>query len=139
MANETLGAKMAEYTAKVEKALAKNPERQNLAHNRLYTPLDIEGFDYEIQVRGNRVGIRIVPGGRITKGTTVLVDYDVGITSNLNHQVQINTNLLSAISETVVNADQFIQGLKHHWFLRSAFKTKKTNAPPAAPKPAKGK
>jgi ABC-type transporter Mla subunit MlaD len=62
-----------------------------------------------------------------------------GITSNLNHQVQINTNLLSAISETVVNADQFIQGLKHHWFLRSAFKTKKTNAPPAEPKPPKGK
>ena len=61
------------------------------------------------------------------------------ITSNLNHQVEVNTNLLSAISETVVNADQFIQGLKHHWFLRSAFKTKKTNAPPAAPKPAKGK
>ncbi|MDT8902294.1 methylmalonyl-CoA mutase [Anaeroselena agilis] len=47
MANETLKAKMAEYTAKVEKVAAKNPERQNLAHNRLYTPLDLEGFDYE--------------------------------------------------------------------------------------------
>jgi methylmalonyl-CoA mutase N-terminal domain/subunit len=47
MANESLKARMAEYTAKVEKAAAKNPERQNLAHNRLYTPLDIEGFDYE--------------------------------------------------------------------------------------------
>ncbi|MDR7867214.1 MAG: methylmalonyl-CoA mutase family protein [Sporomusaceae bacterium] len=47
MANESLKAKMADYTAKVEKAAAKNPERQNLAHNRLYTPLDIEGFDYE--------------------------------------------------------------------------------------------
>lgn len=47
MANESLKAKMADYTAKVEKSLAKNPERQNLAHNRLYTPLDIEGFDYE--------------------------------------------------------------------------------------------
>ncbi len=47
MANESLKAKMAEYTAKVEKIAAKNPERQNLAHNRLYTPLDLEGFDYE--------------------------------------------------------------------------------------------
>jgi len=47
MANESLKAKMAEYTAKVEKVIAKNPERQNLAHNRLYTPLDLEGFDYE--------------------------------------------------------------------------------------------
>ncbi len=47
MANESMKAKMADYTAKVEKAAAKNPERQNLAHNRLYTPLDLEGFDYE--------------------------------------------------------------------------------------------
>ncbi|MCX7779494.1 MAG: methylmalonyl-CoA mutase family protein [Negativicutes bacterium] len=47
MANETLKAKMEAYTAKVEKSLAKNPERVNLAHNRLYTPLDLEGFDYE--------------------------------------------------------------------------------------------
>jgi methylmalonyl-CoA mutase N-terminal domain/subunit len=47
MANETLKAKVEAYTAKVEKSLAKNPERVNLAHNRLYTPLDVEGFDYE--------------------------------------------------------------------------------------------
>jgi len=47
MANETLKAKMQAYTAKVEKSLEKFPERKNLAHNRLYTPLDIEGFDYE--------------------------------------------------------------------------------------------
>ncbi|WP_371361020.1 acyl-CoA mutase large subunit family protein [Sporomusa malonica] len=38
---------MAEYTGKVEKSLAKFPERKNLSHNRLYTPLDIEGLDYE--------------------------------------------------------------------------------------------
>lgn len=47
MANESLKAKTADYTAKVEKSLAKFPERQNLTMNRLYTPLDIEGFDYE--------------------------------------------------------------------------------------------
>lgn len=47
MANEQLKAKLEAYTAKVEKALAKRPERKNLAHNRLYTPLDLEGFDYE--------------------------------------------------------------------------------------------
>jgi hypothetical protein len=56
-----------------------------------------------------------------------------GITSNLNNQVQANTNLLSAISDAVVHADQFVQGLKRHWLLRSAFKTKDTNAAPAAP------
>lgn len=49
MANE-LQAKMEAYTAKVEKSLAKNPERKNLAHNRLYTPLDLGDFDYEAKL-----------------------------------------------------------------------------------------
>ena len=31
----------------MEKSLEKLPERENLAHNRLYTPLDVEGIDYE--------------------------------------------------------------------------------------------
>jgi len=46
MDNENLKSKVAEYTAKVEKASAKFPERKNLEYNRLYTPLDIEGMDY---------------------------------------------------------------------------------------------
>jgi len=45
MSNETLKTKLAAYTAKVEKSLAKFPERKNLAHNRLYTPVDIEQLD----------------------------------------------------------------------------------------------
>jgi hypothetical protein len=52
-----------------------------------------------------------------------------GITSNLNAQVQANTNMLSSISKTVSDSDTFIQGLKRHWLLRSAFKPAKTNAP----------
>jgi ABC-type transporter Mla subunit MlaD len=51
------------------------------------------------------------------------------ITSNLNAQVQANTNLLGGISKTVMDADNLVQGLKRHWLLRSAFKTKATNAP----------
>ena len=47
------------------------------------------------------------------------------ITSNLNTQVEANTNLLSNISTTIVNANDMIQGLKRHWFLRGAFKEKK--------------
>ncbi len=47
MANESLKAGFQAYTAKVEKSLEKFPERKNLESNRLYTPLDIEGFDYE--------------------------------------------------------------------------------------------
>jgi MlaD protein len=53
-----------------------------------------------------------------------------GITSNLNVQVQANSNLLWGISKTVTDADDLMQGLKHHWLLRSAFKTKATNQPP---------
>ena len=56
------------------------------------------------------------------------------LTSNLNAQVQANTNMLGAISRTVADADDFVQGLKRHWLLRSAFKTKATNAPPARAK-----
>jgi ABC-type transporter Mla subunit MlaD len=56
------------------------------------------------------------------------------ITSNLNAQVQANSNLLWGISKTVTDSDDFVQGLKHHWLLRSAFKKEKaatqdTNAP----------
>jgi hypothetical protein len=58
------------------------------------------------------------------------------ITSNLNAQVQANTNLLGGISKAVTDADNLVQGLKRHWLLRSAFKTKATNAPPAKPKTA---
>ena len=61
------------------------------------------------------------------------LDNLAGITSNLNQQVQVNTNILGAISETVVHYDEFVQGLKRHWLLRSAFKTKSTNAPPTSP------
>ena len=52
------------------------------------------------------------------------------ITSNLNAQVQLNTNMLSSISDAVVHTDQLVQGLKRHWLLRSAFKEKATNKPP---------
>lgn len=52
------------------------------------------------------------------------------ITSNLNQQVQANTNILSAISQAVIDTDDLVQGLKRHWFLRSAFKNSRNNPPP---------
>ncbi len=52
------------------------------------------------------------------------LDNVANITSNLNVQVQANSNLLWGISKTVRDTDDFIQGLKHHWLLRSAFKKK---------------
>jgi ABC-type transporter Mla subunit MlaD len=56
------------------------------------------------------------------------------ITSNLNAQVQSNTNMLGEISRAVIHADELVQGLKRHWLLRSAFRSK-TNAPPPATSP----
>jgi hypothetical protein len=64
------------------------------------------------------------------------LDNLAGITSNLNSQVTANTNLVKSLSDAIQHADQFVQGLKQHWFLRSAFKPKKTNAPKNAPTPA---
>jgi hypothetical protein len=58
------------------------------------------------------------------------------ITSNLNSQVQANTNMLTAISTAIVDADNLVQGLKRHWLLRSAFKGEKTNRPPVKPTPS---
>jgi ABC-type transporter Mla subunit MlaD len=46
------------------------------------------------------------------------------ITSNLNQQVQSNSNLVKSISDMIIHSDEFVQGLKHHWLLRSAFKNK---------------
>jgi len=54
-----------------------------------------------------------------------------GITSNLHHQVDMNTNMLSGLSKLVVDSDDLVQGLKRHWLLRSAFKQKATNSPPS--------
>ena len=71
----------------------------------------------------------------------VSLDEVAGITSNLHAQVRADTNILSSISKLIVDADDMVQGLKRHWLLRSAFKTKpesgakpdaKTNAPPAS-------
>lgn len=51
------------------------------------------------------------------------------ITSNLNAQVQSNSNLVSNVDQAIISAHTFLEGLKHHWLLRSAFKEKKTKEP----------
>jgi hypothetical protein len=47
--------------------------------------------------------------------------------------VEANTNILGEISRAIVNADSFVQGLKRHWLLRSAFRTRETNVQPTLP------
>jgi ABC-type transporter Mla subunit MlaD len=73
----------------------------------------------------------------LTASIGLTLDNIAGITSNLNVQVQANSNLLWGISKTVTDADDLMQGLKHHWLLRSAFKTKATNSPMQKPASSK--
>jgi ABC-type transporter Mla subunit MlaD len=67
----------------------------------------------------------------VATGLDKTLENVANLTSNLNAQVQANSNLVSGISTTITHTDEMIQGLKHHWFLRSAFKTPK---PPKAEK-----
>ena len=46
MNKELLELGLAGYEAKVEKAISKFPERKEFSEKRLYTPLDLEDFDY---------------------------------------------------------------------------------------------
>jgi len=69
----------------------------------------------------------------LAENLAVSLDNLAGITSNLNAQVQANTNILSSISQAVIDADDLVQGLKKHWFLRSAFRDTTKKPPPDAP------
>ena len=61
------------------------------------------------------------------------LDNVANLTSNLNQQVQANSNMLSSISATVTHADEFVQGLKHFWLFRHLFKTETKTAPSPSP------
>jgi hypothetical protein len=85
-------------------------------------------------------------GNTDTNVTTIATNLDqtlinlANITSNLNQQVQSNTNLVKGVSDLITNSDAFIQGLKRHWLLRSAFKAKneeKKKDPASPPKAGK--
>lgn len=56
-----------------------------------------------------------------------MIENLASITGNLNAQVQTNSSILSSISKMVKDTDELVQGLKRHWFLRSAFKKGQTN------------
>jgi ABC-type transporter Mla subunit MlaD len=62
---------------------------------------------------------------RVATGLDETIINLANITSNLNAQVQANSNLVSNVNSAIITADTFVQGLKHHWLLRSAFKEKK--------------
>jgi len=66
----------------------------------------------------------------IAQKLTLSLDHLAEMTSNLNAQVQSNTNVLTEISTAITHTDELMQGLKRHWLLRSAFRPKTTNQPP---------
>lgn len=56
------------------------------------------------------------------------------ITSNLNAQVQANSNMLGGMAKTIHDYDTFVQGLKRFWLLRHLYKNEnKTNTAPEQP------
>jgi ABC-type transporter Mla subunit MlaD len=85
------------------------------------------------QLQGSLTNVNALLGHTDTNLAALLINL-ANITSNLNAQVQANSNILSSVSKIVVDTDNFVQGLKRHWLLRSAFKSEnaasKTNAPP---------
>jgi ABC-type transporter Mla subunit MlaD len=81
------------------------------------------------QVQGALTNVNSLLVNTDTNLTALLLNLSA-ITSNLNAQVQANSNILSSVSKIVLDTDDFMQGLKRHWLFRSAFKVKNTNAPP---------
>jgi ABC-type transporter Mla subunit MlaD len=79
------------------------------------------GADGNGQVQGALTNVNSLLANTDTNLTAMLIHL-ADITSNLNAQVQANTNMLGGISKTVTDADDLVQGLKKTWFLRSAFK-----------------
>ena len=74
----------------------------------------------------------------ILSNTTVAIENLASMTSNLNAQVQVNTNIVGSVSTLITDTDDFIQGLKRHWLLRSAFKDKDRKEPVPRPRSPKG-
>jgi ABC-type transporter Mla subunit MlaD len=91
------------------------------------------GTNGQEQLEGALTNMNSLLANTDTNLTAILIQL-ADITSNLNAQVQANTNMLGGISRTVMDADNLVQGLKRHWLLRSAFKSEnaaaKTNASP---------
>jgi len=90
------------------------------------------------QMQGSLTNLNSLLGHTDTNLAALLISL-ADITSNLNAQVQANSNILSSVSKIVVDTDDFVQGLKRHWLLRSAFKKENaadkaanTNAPAPA-------
>jgi ABC-type transporter Mla subunit MlaD len=73
----------------------------------------------------------------LATGLDQTIENLANITSNLHAQVNANTNIVSEVSKLIIDTDDMVQGLKRHWLLRSAFKSKSAPPPTPARAPAK--
>ena len=69
----------------------------------------------------------------LATGLDLTIENLANLTSNLHAQVNANTNVVSEVSKLIIDTDDMVQGLKRHWLLRSAFKSKSPQSPSAAP------
>lgn len=65
------------------------------------------------------------------------LDNLAGITANLRDQVVANPTLLRGVADTIVHADELIQGLKKFWLFRHLFPAEPGKGPPAQTVPRK--
>lgn len=70
----------------------------------------------------------------LNTNVTATLENLASITSNLNVQVEANSNMLGGIAKTIHDYDTFVQGLKRSWLLRHLYKKEKNSkSPPQAP------
>jgi ABC-type transporter Mla subunit MlaD len=67
----------------------------------------------------------------LATGLDAAIENLANITGNLHAQVNANTNIVGEVSKLIIDTDDMVQGLKRHWLLRSAFKSKAP--PPSTP------
>ncbi|HTR42434.1 MAG TPA: MlaD family protein [Pseudomonadales bacterium] len=72
----------------------------------------------------------------LNTNVTATLENLADISSNLDMQVQNDTNMLEGISKMITDYDAFVLGLEHHWLLRSAFKKTNTNSSTDAKSPS---
>lgn len=61
------------------------------------------------------------------------------LTATLDAHLASDTNVLGALSQTAIELDSFVEGLKRHWLLRSAFKPEKNKTPITSPKDSRSR
>jgi ABC-type transporter Mla subunit MlaD len=97
----------------------------------LLPPETLQGLDQTLtNANGTLVGVS-TNIAELATGLSKSLENLANLTGNLSDQVKSNPALVSNLTKAITDTDDLVQGLKHHWLLRSAFKEKKTNAPPA--------